>query len=142
MVKKKMPPHIVLQNGMWRFVKRGQKTKSFSKGRNKKRYVSMARRGRRKRYYSRAKRIYSRARGGGKAGVTKNIIDGVIVGVAQTALPDVIPMQDSLICLGVGWFRKNPTLVTLGGVQLGAQLGGMVGGTLGGNKGIGFTSQV
>jgi hypothetical protein len=168
MVKKKMPPHIVLPNGMWRFVKRGARTTlkrrnrslkrrnrrnvimapPFTKGgarttlkRRNRRNVIMARRGRR---YSRARRYYSRARGGrgkGGGGVTKNILDGVIVGIAQTALPDVLPMQDALICTGVGWFRRNPTLITLGGVQLGAYVGGMIGGGLGMNK-VGGVSQV
>ena len=68
--------------------------------------------------------------------MTKNVLDGVIVGVAQSAIPDVIPMQDPLIALGVGWWRKNQTLTTLGGLQLGASLGGMFGGsgTVGGVK--------
>ena len=92
--------------------------------------------------YRRARSVIHRARGGkGNGSVMKNAIDGVIVGVAQTALPNVIPMQDPLICLGVGWFRHNPTLVTLGGVQLGAALGGMVGGVLGGSSGV-IKSQV
>ena len=125
MVKRKMPPHIVLPNGQWRFIKRG--SRSVIK---KRRNGSMARyRGRRRSY----RRAFTRARGRkgrGGGSVTKNAIDGLIVGVAQTALPDVIPMQDPLIALGVGWFRKNPTLMTLGGIQLGAALGGMVGGGL------------
>jgi len=137
MVKRKLPPHIVLRNGQWRFVKRSR-TGVKLYARKKRRKVIMARRRR-----SFGRRV-SRARswGGGKNSVTKNAIDGVIVGVAQTALPDVIPMQDSLIALGVGWFRKNPTLVTIGGIQLGAQLGGMVGGALGSSKVSGVTSQV
>jgi len=74
--------------------------------------------------------------------VTKNAIDGLIVGALQTAIPDVIPIQDPLIALGVGWFRRNPTLVTIGGIGAGQYLGSMVGGMLGG-KGIGgITSQV
>ena len=93
--------------------------------------------------YRRARSVIHRARGGkGNGSVMKNAIDGVIVGVAQTALPNVIPMQDPLICLGVGWFRHNPTLVTLGGVQLGAALGGMVGGVLGGSSNGLIKSQV
>ena len=97
----------------------------------------------RRRSSGRSRRYFSRARsfGGGSGSVTKNAIDGLAVGVLQTALPDVIPMQDSLIALGVGWFRKNPTLVTLGGIQAGAQLGAMLGGVIGGGK-IGGSSQV
>ncbi|MBE3113073.1 MAG: hypothetical protein IMZ49_00440 [Actinobacteria bacterium] len=99
---------------------------------------------RRRRSYGRSRSFVRRARGGKSGGsVMKNAIDGIIVGVAQTALPDVIPMQDPLIALGVGWFRHNPTLMTLGGVQLGAQLGAMVGGAIGGGNGkIGGVSQV
>lgn len=126
MKKRRMPPHIVLPNGQWRFVKRGGRSNI------KRRNVVMARRRNRGGYRRSARRYYSRARGGRKGGgsVTKNAIDGLIVGVAQTALPNVIPMQDPLIALGVGWFRHNPTLMTLGGIQLGAALGGMVGGGL------------
>jgi len=90
------------------------------------------------------RRTFSRARGrkGGGGSVTKNAIDGIIVGIAQTALPDVIPMQDPLIALGVGWFRRNPALMTWGGIQLGAQLGSMLGGALGTNGHVGGVSQV
>lgn len=98
------------------------------------------------RKYYRAKRIVHRARsfgGGGKyGGITKNVLDGVIVGVANTALPKVIPMQEGLVTLGVGWFRRNPTLTTLGGIQVGAQLGQMIGGSIGGLNVGGGQSQV
>lgn len=128
-----MPPHIVLPNGQWRFVKRGNKKRSI------RREVKMARR----RSFRRYGRYVKRARGGKGSGgsVTKNMIDGAIVGIAQTALPDVIPMQDAIVALGVGWFRRNPTLMTLGGVQLGAQIGGMIGGITGGGK-VGGVSQI
>jgi uncharacterized protein (DUF2062 family) len=133
-MKRRLPPHIVLPNGQWRFVKRG------SRAPTKRKRVVMARR----RSFRRGRRYFSRARGrskGGGGSVTKNAIDGIIVGIAQTALPDVMPMQDPLIALGVGWFRRNPTLMTLGGVQLGAQLGSMVGGAIGTGK-SGVVSQV
>lgn len=106
--------------------------------RTRRKVVNVARR---RRYYTRGRRYVRRARswGGGKPSM-KNAIDGIIVGVAQTAIPDMVPMQDPLIALGVGWFRKNPTLTTLGGIQLGAQLGAMVGGGTGIR--VGGTSQV
>jgi hypothetical protein len=138
-MKRRLPPHIVLPNGQWRFVKRNS---SVSRRRAPiRRKVTMARR---RRSYGRSRSFVRRARGGKSGGsVMKNALDGIIVGVAQTALPDVIPMQDPLIALGVGWFRHNPTLMTLGGVQLGAQLGAMVGGAIGGGNGkIGGVSQV
>lgn len=100
----------------------------------------MARRGRKKTFRTYARR--ARSFGGGKSSVTKNILDGAIVGIANTALPKFIPMQEPLVTLGVGWFRKNPTLATLGGVQLGAALGSMVGGGLGQLTGGGGASQV
>ena len=131
--KRRLPPHIVLPSGQWRFIKKGSRRKI------KRKVVSMARRRRFRRYSRYVKR--ARGRKGGSGSVTKNAIDGVLVGIAQTALPDVIPMQDPLIALGVGWFRRNPTLMTLGGVQLGAQLGGMIGGITGGSK-VGGASQV
>ena len=132
MKKRTLPPHIVLPDGRWRFVKKNKirREKPMARGR---------------RYY-RAKRVIHRARsfgGGGKYGnITKNVIDGVIVGVANAALPEVIPMQDGLVTLGVGWFRRNPTLTTLGGIQVGAQLGAMIGGTIGGGLKTGGQSQV
>lgn len=127
-----MPPHIVLPDGRWRFVKRGHRdhrqTNTTLRGGN------MARRGRR--YYA-ARRYAHKARswsGGRKLGSPnmKNVIDGAIVGIANSALPQVLPAQDGLVTLGVGWFRRNPTLTTLGGIQVGAALGSMMAGGLGG----------
>lgn len=101
---------------------------------------------RRGRKYYKARRIYHRARSfggrGGSNGVMKNAIDGAIVGVANAALPKVIPAQDGLVTLGVGWFRRNPTLTTLGGIQVGAALGAMMAGGLGGLTSGGGNSQV
>jgi len=133
-----MPPHIVLPNGQWRFVKRGTKSRGV---RRKTRVVSVARRRRSyRRYAGRARRFGGKFRGGG--GNFKDILDGAIVGVAQTAIPDMIPMQDPLIAIGVGWFRRNPTLKVIGGMQLGAALGGMIGGGTGALKIGGVQSQV
>jgi uncharacterized membrane protein (UPF0136 family) len=103
------------------------------------RYKTMARYRRRRsfgRYYGRARKYYRRA---SKSSNIKNILDGAIVGVATTMLPDYLPMQDALITTGVGWFRKNPTLTVLGGIQLGSQLSGML---TGGSNNVGKVSQV
>lgn len=89
-----------------------------------------------RRYYPRAKRAYRRARGGGKNVIIKNVIDGVLVGAVQGMVPSnaLWGYGDALVPIGVGWFRKNPTLQVIGGYQLGlkiasgfAQGGGTVG---------------
>ena len=50
-----------------------------------------------------------------------NVIDGAMVGVIQGIIPDdmLFGMVDPLAMIGVGWFRKNQTLQTMGGYQLG-----------------------
>jgi hypothetical protein len=50
-----------------------------------------------------------------------NVIDGAMVGVIQGIIPDdmLYGMVDPLAMIGVGWFRKNQTLQTMGGYQLG-----------------------
>ena len=77
------------------------------------------------------KKTYRR-RGGGKAN-TKMLLDGVIAGVA----PGIIGRFAGNILGGytgavshavVGHFRKNPTLMTLAGVELGQAFGGSIGG--------------
>lgn len=83
---------------------------------------------RRRRSYRKA---YSRARTGG--GSMKPIIDGLIVGAAGGFLNGKIPFSGPLVSLGVGYFRNNNTLKTIGAIQLGqALLGGMGGGSNGG----------
>lgn len=102
--------------------------------------LGMARR-RARRYYPRAKKVYRRARGGGKGGIIKNVLDGAIVGVAQGYIPPtaLFGFGDVLVPLGVGWFRKNPTLQVIGGYQLGIKLAAGIGG--GGGGSIGFRGQ-
>lgn len=79
---RKMPPHVVLPNGMWRFVKRGSKASS-SKARSKKRRAAGGQMGKKKGYRG----------GGGKGGKilglsTKGLLIGGlgILGVAAGAL--------------------------------------------------------
>lgn len=98
---------------------------------------------RRRSYRSYGRKVYRASRRGPtRHSVMKNALDGAIVGLAQTAIPDVIPLQDPLISLGVGWWRHNPTLTTLGGIQLGAGLAGMLGGGLNLGGKIGAQAQV
>lgn len=87
------------------------KTRSY-----KKRRVSVAK-----------KRYYRRARYGG--GKYKPLIDGAIVGIAERFVGGMIPVPGA-IKLGVGIFRNNTTLTTLGALQL-------FGNFLGGNGGNG-----
>lgn len=79
------------------------------------------------RWRTRTKKTYRKARGFG--GGHKEVIDGVVVGVAQGFVPDgaLYGLADPLIMLGVGYFRHNPTLKTLGGYQLGLKLPALLG---------------
>jgi hypothetical protein len=88
----------------------------------------------RKRVYkmARRKKYYRYARSGG--GKMKQVIDGVLVGAGTQFLNGKIPYSQPLVTLGVGIFRNNSTLKTLGGVQLGSAL---LGGVFGGNGGGG-----
>ena len=53
----------------------------------------------------------------------KGIIDGVLAGAAGSLASKYIGSFGSPIAtVGIGWFRKNPTLTTLGGIQLGNML--------------------
>ena len=95
----------------------------------------MARKRRTRRYSPRrGRRTYSRARGGG--GKYKPVIDGLLAGVAATLVKRFLPntpFADDAALIGVGIFRKNPTLTTIGAMGLGSDLiagfgGGMPGG--------------
>ena len=104
----------------------------------KPRVVYMARR---RRSYSRARSYARRARGGGGGGNMKGIIDGVLAGAAGGLATKYIGAYGSPIAtLGVGWFRKNPTLTTLGGMQIGNMLVSQFVGTSGSSSGSFFQS--
>lgn len=77
------------------------------------------------RYRNRARKTYRRARGGG--GKYKGVIDGVLAGAAASMIKKYVnfPFIDDLTLMGVGIFRKNQTLVTLGAVGLGSDLLGI-----------------
>jgi hypothetical protein len=94
----------------------------------------------RRRYYPRARRTVSRARGWGKGGVLGNIIDGVLTGAVQGMIPNnaLWGYGDSLAPIAIGWFRKNSTLQTIGGYQLGMKIASSM--TQGGST-PGFTGQ-
>ena len=74
------------------------------------------------RYRSRPvyRRAVSRARSFG--GGHKQVIDGVLAGAAGSFLNGKIPYASPLANIGIGYFRNNSTLKTLGAMQLGAAL--------------------
>ncbi|GAH96110.1 unnamed protein product [marine sediment metagenome] len=93
-----------------------------------------------------ARRAYSKARRGGytsrKAGmgaVINNVLDGLMVGGVQSFVPNdaLGGFADTLAPIGVGWFRKNDTLMTIGGYQLGIKLAQKYGGATGAATGGG-----
>jgi len=103
--------------------KRSPARRSYAPKRTKVR--TMARRRSYKKYYRKARTF-----GGGM----KPVIDGLMVGAATGFLRGKIPYADPIATLGIGYFRNNPTLKVLGGVELGeALLSGFFGG--GGNGG-------
>jgi len=96
----------------------------------------MARRKTRTRYRTRTRTVYRRARGGG--GKMQPIIDGALAGAVAPIVGNYVGSLGSpLTYMGIGWFRKNNTLTTLGAIQLGNQLGSMfTGGSGTGNGGF------
>ena len=92
----------------------------------------MARRKVARRRYTRARKVYSRARGGG--GKFKAILDGAIAGAGGQIATGFIGQWGQPLAFGaVGYFRNNPTLKTLAGVAIGEQLGAML--PIGSNSG-------
>lgn len=82
----------------------------------KRRKVKMARR------RTGVKRYVRRSAGGAKP-----IIDGAMAGLGANVLGGFIgPWGAPIATLGVGFIRKNNTLKTLGGYELGAQIAGFL----------------
>jgi len=84
---------------------------------------------------AKGKRVYHRARGIGAGlggGTFGPIIQGTIAGALGTMAAGKIPYAAALAYGGVGYMMKNPTLLTLAGLNLGASLPAMAGGVLGG----------
>lgn len=88
---------------------------------------------RRRRSYSRPRRVYryvsrSRARSYAPRGQGKQIIDGLMAGAGGAIASKYIgnsALVQPAVNIGVGYFRRNSTLKTLGGVQLGVALANM-----------------
>ena len=96
------------------------------------------RRGRVRTVYRRARPAVRRARGLGGGGIIGNVLDGVIVGAVQGMVPAdaLMGYGDALVPIGVGWFRKNKTLQTIGGYQLGLKIAGSMAGQGAGTMGF------
>ena len=110
---RKMPRHIVLPNGMWRFIK--GKAKSIVKTRSKrvkhKRKSTGGFQMARRRSYSRRGR--SRSRGGfGMGGISiKGVLAGALAGmVNQKFAPQMIPYQNVAAGAAVGKFARTGVL--------------------------------
>jgi len=90
-----------------------------------------------RRRYTRARRYTRRA-----GNSMKPMVDGLLAGAGGNVLSGFIGNWGTPIAtLGVGWFRKNTTLKTIGGMQLGYQLGSMIpviGNKSGGSNGSGL----
>lgn len=80
--------------------------------------------------------MYKRARGGG--GSFKPVIDGMLAGAGANLIKRFVnvPFADDIAVLGVGYFRNNNTLKTIGGMGLAGDLLGGFG--LGGSNGGGY----
>lgn len=101
----------------------------------------MARRKARRRYYPRARKAVSRSRGLGAGGVIGSVVDGVLTGAIQNVVPAgaLGGFAHPLVPIAIGWFRKNKTLQTIGGYQLGLKLASGMG--AGNGSGLGLIGQ-
>lgn len=77
--------------------------------------------------YVKAKRSYRRANVGTR-GLLGNVLWGAVAGGASRFAAGLHPLAGPAVTAGVGWFAKNPTLQTIGGLQLGNMAAGMIGG--------------
>lgn len=84
------------------------------------------------RYVTRTRRAARRV-GGFGGGLVGNVLAGIVAGAAGRFTAGIHPLAPAATTAGVGWFMKNPTLQTLGGMQLGNALLSGNGGTSGGS---------
>jgi len=124
-MKRKMPPHIVLPNGQWRFVKRSKA---------KRKVVEMAR-------YRRTRRAARYVSGGVRSrykssGGWKSMIAPVAGGALDSILDPKLPIN-GLGGAGVGFILKDQTTMKIGLYKVGYSLPQMLGisGLLGGSNG-------
>jgi hypothetical protein len=100
--------------------------------RRKRRVVKTMAKRRTRTIYRRARRSYRRSRGfAGKlgGGTLGPVIQGAVAGLAASTLNGRVPYGSTLGVAGVGWFMKNPTLLTLAGMQLASLIPNPLAGT-------------
>jgi len=79
------------------------------------------------RYVTRARRAVSRQ--SGTAGIVNNLLAGAVAGVAAPFARNIHPLAPGAAYAGIGWFMRNPTLQTLGGLSLAQGLVGSLSGS-------------
>jgi hypothetical protein len=121
--KRKLPPHIVLPDGRWRFVKKGR-----AKTPTVKRSATMARR--RRSYRVRSRRSGSRGFGG-----IKSMLIPVAAGAADAYINPMLPIN-GVGSTAIGILGHNTTIRDIGLWQVGASVANMVGNPLGGETGV------
>lgn len=105
--KRQMPPHIVLPNGQWRFIKRGRKSKTIGAAAPKRRRVKTIAR-------------YRGRRGGGARGKLGSFAP-VIAGLADSIVDKYSPI-DGLGSIAVGYGLKNEFSKNIGMYKVGQSI--------------------
>ena len=86
-----------------------------------------------RRYASRGRRFLK-----GGSGLVGQIVDGALVGAGENLVNayagNLFGFGDTLVDLGVGWYRKNPVWQTIGGYKLGYKLASMLTGASNGSS--------
>lgn len=101
--RRALPPHIVLANGMWRFVKRGtKKVKKITVKHKSRGFSKMARR-----RYSRRRGSSGNLFGGKRLLPVSGMIAAALLGagaatLSEKIIPQVIPYQGAAIGFAVG----------------------------------------
>lgn len=126
MKKRRMPPHIVLPNGQWRFVKRG----SSVLRKRKSKVLQLARRRGGRRYFARAR---SHARKGGMGGIM-SLVAPVAGGAGDIIIQKYIPFFGVGSTIA-GFALKDHVTMKIGLNKIGESLGMMFAGGGGGNRG-------
>jgi len=116
MAKRRLPPHIVLPNGQWRFVKRGHK--------GHKHYSALVKH--HKKVIHTAKRHSYRRYGRKAIGGLKGFIWPVAAGLADSYLDPMIPGLDGLGATAIGFISHDSALKTIGLYKIGHSISGFI----------------
>jgi hypothetical protein len=136
MKKRKLPPHIVLPDGRWRFVKKGYSSHRQTNPSLRKSKVVKVARFRRTRRAARA--VYSRGRRGvGLGGGWKGMIAPLAGGAGDVIAQKYIPINGVASTIA-GMFLHDPVTMKIGLNKAGESLGMMFAGGGGGNGGGGW----